>query len=148
MVTRSKHGIVKPNPKYRDQSHHTSTSISLIPKNPIHALRDHNWKIAMREEYDALIDNGTWKLVPRPPNMNIIRSLWIFRHKTKSDGSFERHKARLVGDGKTQREGIDCDETFSPVVKPTTIRVVLSIALAKSWKIHQLDVKKLSYMVI
>lgn len=82
-----------------------------------------------------------WDLVPRPSDVNIIWSLWIFRHKTKSDGSFERHKARLVGDGKTQREGIDCDETFSPVVKPATIRVVLSIALSKSWQIHQLDVK-------
>ena len=52
--------------------------------------------------------------------------------KTKSDGSFERYKARLIGDGESQREGIDCDETFSPVVKPTSIRIVLSIALSKS----------------
>ena len=52
-----------------------------------------------------------------------------------------RYKARLVGDGKSQRDGIDCDETFSPVVKPASIRVVLSIAIAKSWSIHQLDVK-------
>lgn len=62
----------------------------------------------------------------------MIRSLWIFRIKTKSDGSCERYKARLVGDGKFQREGIDCDETFSPLVKPATIRIVLSIALFKS----------------
>ncbi|KAL2936002.1 Retrovirus-related Pol polyprotein from transposon RE1 [Bienertia sinuspersici] len=139
MTTRSKHGIFKPNPKF--QALHASTYLSPIPKNPVHALRDPNWKVAMQEEYDALIENGTWELVPRPSNANIIRSLWIFRHKMKSDGSFERYKARLVGDGKTQREGIDCDETFSPVVKPATIRTVLSIALSKSWSIHQLDVK-------
>lgn len=54
-------------------------------------------------------------------NANIIRSLWIFRHKRNSDGSFERHKARLVGDGKTHRVGIDCDKTFSPVAKLATI---------------------------
>ena len=71
----------------------------------------------------------------------MIRSLWIFRVKTKSDVSFERYKSCLVGDGKSQREGIDCDETFSLVVKPATIHIVLSIALSKSWSIHQLDVK-------
>jgi hypothetical protein len=97
--------------------------------------------MAMDDEYNALIENKTWDLVPRPPNVNVIRSMWIFRHKEKSDGSFERHKARLVGDGAGQQVGIDCGETFSPVVKPATIRTVLSIALSKSWHIHQLDVK-------
>jgi len=51
--------------------------------------------MAMKDEYDALINNKTWDLVPRPSNANVIRSLWIFRHKKKSDGSFERYKARL-----------------------------------------------------
>ena len=82
----------------------------------------------MQDEFDALIENHTWILVPRPPNANIIRSSWVFRVKTKSDGSFECYKARLVGDGKSQKEGIDCDETFSPVMKPASIRIVLSIA--------------------
>ena len=95
----------------------------------------------MKEEFDALIENHTWDLVPRPPNANIIRSLWVFRVKIKSDGSFERYKARLVGDGISQREGIDCDDTFSLVVKPASVRIVLSIALSCSWSIHQLDVK-------
>ena len=95
----------------------------------------------MQEEFDALIENNTWDLVPRPPNANIIQSLWVFRVKTKYDGSFEHYKARLVGDGKSQRDGIDCDDTFSPVVKPASIRIVLSIALSRSCSIHQLDVK-------
>uniref|UniRef100_A0A803N3U2 Reverse transcriptase Ty1/copia-type domain-containing protein n=1 Tax=Chenopodium quinoa TaxID=63459 RepID=A0A803N3U2_CHEQI len=146
MTTHSKHGIVNPNPKYHDQDLHTCTSISPIPKNPVHVVYDHNWKNALQEEFDALIDNGTWDLVPRPPNVNIICSLRIFWHKTKSDGSFERHKARLVGDGKTQREGIDCDKSFSLVVKPATIRVVLSIALSKSWPIINWMLKMHSYM--
>ena len=63
------------------------------------------------------------------------------RVKTKSDGTFERYKAHLVGYGKSQREGTDYDETFSLVVKSTFIRIVLSISLFKSWPIHQLDVK-------
>ncbi|PNY09701.1 copia protein [Trifolium pratense] len=138
-VTRSQHGIFKPNPKYCGL--HTHPSKSPLPRNPVSALRDPNWKMAMHDEYDALIKNETWDLVPRPPNVNVIRSMWIFRHKEKSDGSFERHKARLVGDGAGQQVGIDCGETFSPVVKPATIRTVLSIALSNSWHIHQLDVK-------
>ena len=56
----------------------------------------------MDDEFDALIKNKTWELVPRPPDVNVIRSLWIFAHKEKSDVSFERHKACLVGDDKTQ----------------------------------------------
>ena len=105
------------------------------------AVKDLNWKMAMDDEYNALIQNKTWDLVPRPPDANVIRSMWIFCHKEKSDGSFERHKARLVGNGAGQQVGIDCGETFSPVVKPATIRTILSIALSKAWSIHQLDVK-------
>ncbi|GAA0175545.1 hypothetical protein LIER_41935 [Lithospermum erythrorhizon] len=81
----------------------------------------------MDDEYDALIKNKTWDLVPRPPNVNVIRYMWIFRHKEHSDGSFERHKVSLIGDGKTQHVGIDCGETFSLVVKPATIRIVLRL---------------------
>ncbi|XP_074298468.1 uncharacterized protein LOC141629349 [Silene latifolia] len=67
--------------------------------------------------------------------------MWLFRQKFHADGSLERYKARLVVNGKTQQVGIDCDETFIRRVKPTTIRTVLSIAVLKSWPIHQLDVK-------
>ncbi|XP_071727260.1 uncharacterized mitochondrial protein AtMg00810-like [Rutidosis leptorrhynchoides] len=95
----------------------------------------------MTEEFRALIKNGTWELVPRTPDMNIIRSMWIFKHKFRANGLFERYKARLVGDGRSKQVGIDCTETFSPVVKPATIRTVLSLALQNSWSIHQLDVK-------
>ena len=102
---------------------------------------------SMEEEFDALIENNTWDLVPWPPNVNVIRFLWIFRVKTKSDGSFESYKTRLVGDSKSQREGIDCDEIFSPVVKPAIVRIFLSIALSKSCSIHQLDVKNAFFIV-
>ncbi|XP_022031689.1 uncharacterized mitochondrial protein AtMg00810-like [Helianthus annuus] len=94
----------------------------------------------MTDEYHALIKNETWELTPRLPNMNVIRSMWLFKHKFKSDGSLERYKARLVCDGRLQQVGIDCGDTFSPVVKPATIRTVLSIVLSQNWKIYQLDV--------
>ncbi|GJV70392.1 ribonuclease H-like domain-containing protein [Tanacetum coccineum] len=137
MVTRSKVGIVKANPKY---NLHVITS-SPIPKSHFHALRDPNWKQAMCDEYKALIDNNTWVLVPRPPNVNIVRSMWLYKHKYNADGSLNRYKARLVANGRSQQQGIDCDETFSPVVKPATIRTVLSLAVSRQWPIHQLDVK-------
>lgn len=77
--TRSQSGIVKPNPKY---CFHSSMSKSPIPSNPISALRDPNWKLAMDDEFNALINNETWVLVPRPLNVNIIRSMWLFSHKS------------------------------------------------------------------
>ncbi|XP_073365843.1 uncharacterized protein [Aegilops tauschii subsp. strangulata] len=73
--------------------------------------------------------------------VNIVTGKWIFRHKFNTDGSLARYKARWVVRGFTQQEGVDYDETFSPVVKPATIRVVLSLATSHSWPIHQLDVK-------
>ncbi|GJW10107.1 ribonuclease H-like domain-containing protein [Tanacetum coccineum] len=109
MVTRSKVGIVKANPQYA--TIHATTS-SLIPKSPFHALRDPNWKQAMCDEYKALIDNETWVLVPRPPNVNIVRSMWLYKHKYNADGSLSRYKARLVANGRSQQQGIDCDETL------------------------------------
>ncbi|GKD75403.1 ribonuclease H-like domain-containing protein [Tanacetum coccineum] len=114
MVTRSKVGTVKANPKYN---------------------------FAMCDEYKALIDNETWVLVPRPPNVNIVRSMWLHKHKYNADGSLSRYKARLITNGHSQQQGIDCDETFSLVVKPATIRTVLSLAVSRQWPIHKLDVK-------
>jgi len=95
----------------------------------------------MAEEYKALIDNGTWRLIPRPPGANIVTGKWLFKHKLHSDGSLARHKARWVVRGFSQEAGVDYDETFSPVVKPATIRTVLSISASRDWPIRQLDVK-------
>jgi hypothetical protein len=95
----------------------------------------------MQEEFSALLANHTWDLVLRPPRSNVVTGKWVFKHKFKADGSLERYKARWVLRGFTQRPGIDYDETFSPVVKPATVRTVLSLAVSRSWPVHQLDVK-------
>ena len=92
-------------------------------------------------EYDAIIKSGTYDLVPRPKNANIIRCLWLYKHKYDAHGNFKCHKSRLVANGKSQEEGVDFTETFSPVVKPATIRCVLHVALANAWPVHQLDVQ-------
>jgi hypothetical protein len=86
----------------------------------------------MLDKYDALISNSIWTLVPKPAGANIVTGKWIFKHKFHFDGSLARYKAHWVLRGYSQCPGIDFDETFSPVVKPTTIRIVLSIAVSQS----------------
>jgi hypothetical protein len=138
-VTRTQSGAIAP-VRYAGLTAVTSAA-SPIPGNYRSGLADPNWRAAMADEYKALIDNGTWRLVPRPPGANVVSGKWIFKHKFHSDGSLARHKARWVVRGFSQQHGIDYDETFSPVVKPATIRAVLSIAASRAWLIHQLDVK-------
>nr|ADB85383.1 putative retrotransposon protein [Phyllostachys edulis] len=115
--------------------------ISPLPKSYRGALADPNWRAAMDEEFSALKANNTWDLIPCPSSANIVTSKWVFRHKLHPNGSLDRYKARWVLRGFTQRPGIDFGETFSPVVKPATIRTVLTIAHSQEWSIHQLDVK-------
>nr|GEW03843.1 ribonuclease H-like domain-containing protein [Tanacetum cinerariifolium] len=117
------------------------TTTSPLPHSHVYALRDPHWKEAMLDEYNALISNGTRVLVPHPANINVVRTMWLFKHKFKADGSLSRYKARLVANGRSQQQGIDCDETFSLVVKRATIRIVLSLVVSRDWPIHQLDVK-------
>ncbi|GJY02173.1 ribonuclease H-like domain-containing protein [Tanacetum coccineum] len=93
----------------------------------------------MCDEYNAHINNNTWVLVPRPPNVNTVRSMWLYKYKYNADGSLSRYKARLVANGRSQQQGIDCDETFSPVVKPATIRTVLGLTVSQQWPIHKLE---------
>ncbi|CAL9007255.1 unnamed protein product, partial [Prunus brigantina] len=97
--------------------------------------------LLMQEEYTALIKNQTWSLIPSTPTMNIVGCKWVFKVKRKADGTIERHKARLVAKDFNQMEGLDYDETFSLVVKPATIRTILTIALSKNWPLQQLDVR-------
>nr|GFB13566.1 ribonuclease H-like domain-containing protein [Tanacetum cinerariifolium] len=137
MVTRFRVGTNRPTKRY---ACHVSP-ISQLPKSYTYAFNDPHWYRAMLDEYNALIKNKTWILVPRPHNVNIFRCLWIFRHKYNTDGSLNRYKARLVANGSSQLAGIDVDETFSPVVNLTTIRTVLSLAISRHWPVHQLDVK-------
>ena len=94
----------------------------------------------MRFEYDALVTNWTWTLVPRPPGANIITDKWVFRHRFLPDGPLDRYKARWVVRGFAQCAGVDFSETFSLVVKPATIRVVLQLAASRHWPVHQLDI--------
>jgi histone deacetylase 1/2 len=139
MVTRSRAGIFKPNPRYAMAATATP-AISLVPKSVREALKDPNWRRAMEDEFQALQANQTWRLVDPPAGTHTITGKWVFKHKFNPDGTLARYKARWVVRGFNQRHGIDFQETFTPVVKPATIRTVLAVAASKRWPTRQLDV--------
>lgn len=81
----------------------------------------------MQEEIAAFVQNNTWDLVPQEEHMNVVGSKWVFKTKLKIDGSLDRLKARLVAKGYSQVEGLDFGKTFSPIIKPKSIRLILTI---------------------
>ncbi|RVW48002.1 Retrovirus-related Pol polyprotein from transposon TNT 1-94 [Vitis vinifera] len=104
------------------------------------AVLDSRWREAMNTEIQALQANKTWSLVPLPSHKKLIGCKWVYKIKYNPDGTIERYKARLVAKGFSQVEGIDYRETFAPVAKLTTVRVLLSLASIQGWHLHQLDV--------
>jgi histone deacetylase 1/2 len=136
MITRAKAGIFQPNPRYAL----AASSPTPIPTSVRTALKQPNWVAAMTEEFAALQRNQTWTLVDRPPGARVIAGKWVFTHKYGADGELSRYKARWVVRGDLQRAGVDFGDTFTPVVKPATIRTVLTLIASKHWPAHQLDV--------
>ena len=111
------------------------------PKNVAEAAKDESWIKAMNEELDQIKKNQTWKLVPRPSQKNVIGTKWLFKNKLDENRKIIRNKARLICKGYAQIEGIDFDETFAPVPRLESIRMFLALAVYKSFKIYQIDVK-------
>ncbi|GJW11243.1 ribonuclease H-like domain-containing protein [Tanacetum coccineum] len=110
------------------------------PKTYFEDFKYPHWTDAMNQEIDALLRNGTWEIVELPEGRKAIRSKWIYKIKFRSSGEIDRYKARLVARGFGQKEGIDYEETFSPVVKMVTVRCLLNIVVCMSWPVFQLDV--------
>ncbi|KAM0990119.1 hypothetical protein ACFX2C_008681 [Malus domestica] len=137
MQTRSKSGILKKNAllaQVQSSSITEPQSFKVVVQSP-------EWIQAMDDEMAALVKQKTWRLVHLPPNKNLVGCKWIYKIKSNPDGSVARYKARFVAKGFSQEAGLDYHETFSPVVKPTTVRLLLSLAATKRWKLKQLDVK-------
>ncbi|XP_068475183.1 uncharacterized mitochondrial protein AtMg00820-like [Phaseolus vulgaris] len=105
-------------------SHVTTTSP--IPTSIKEALSSPPWLQAMTDEYTTLINNHTWSLTYFLAGAKVVGCKWLFKNKYNADGSFQRHKARLVAKGFSQTVGTDYTDTYNPVVKPATIRLVLS----------------------
>lgn len=110
------------------------------PQSYREAILDPRWNAAMAEEIRALESNKTWTIEKLPSGKRPIGCRWVFKVKRQADGSVERYKARLVAKGFTQVEGVDFHETFAPVAKLVTVRCLLSVAVAKGWELHQMDV--------
>jgi hypothetical protein len=138
ICTRGKRGFHIPK---QHLNLHTTAIISHFPSSYKRALLDPLWLSDMCDEFDALQQNNTWSLVPKPPGVNVVSSKWVFCHKFHADGTLARYKARWVRRGFSQQQGVDFEETFSHVSKARTIRVVLSLVVSSAWPIHQLDVK-------
>ena len=93
-------------------------------------------KAAMHDELEALSANHNWDLVPQQPSMNIVGSKWIYKVKLRSDGSLKCLKARLVANGFNEVDGIEFFETFSPIIKPESIRLILIVVVVQGWDIR------------
>ncbi|KAH9725329.1 retrovirus-related pol polyprotein from transposon RE1 [Citrus sinensis] len=134
MVTRSKHGIYKPKIYLAQRSSYE------LPTNIASAIKNVKWRNAMLDEYKALLENNTWELVKVQEGTKVIGKKWVYKVKHNPYGTVARHKARLVAKGYNQTAGVDYTETFSPVAKSSTIKVLLSLAVIYGWDIKQVDV--------
>ena len=117
-------------------------SLTREPKNVEEAVSSPEctrWLEAMQAEYDALIENKTWTLTDLPTNAKVIDSKWVFKTKLDQDGNIDRFKARLVVKGCCQRKGIDYQETYSPVVRYNSIRLILGLAVKYDFDIDHMD---------
>ena len=143
MQTRAKSGISKKKafPSVLT-SIPTSDYLQTKPPNFTIASRFSEWCEAMDSEFAALQRQNTWSLVPSSSSTNVIGCRWVYKLKRHPDGSVAWYKARLVAKGFHQQAGLDYDETFSPVVKPPTVRIILSLAAHHRWSLRQLDVSK------
>jgi len=117
-----------------------SISSHVEPNTYSEAVKYDCWRKAIQCEISALESNQTWETVLLPKNKTAIGCKWVFKIKYNADGTIERYKARLMAKGYTQTEGIDYLETFSPVAKMTTIRLLFSLASIYNWELKQLDI--------
>ncbi|GJX94565.1 retrovirus-related pol polyprotein from transposon TNT 1-94, partial [Tanacetum coccineum] len=114
---------------------------TIEPKNVNEALKDDSWIVAMQEELNQFIANDVWELVRQPRNMTIIGTKWVFRNKLDENDIVSRNKARLVAQGYNQQEGIDYAETYAPISRLESIRILLAYACTLDFKLFQMDVK-------
>ena len=99
------------------------------------------WKEAINDEVESIFQNHTWVLVDLPPGSKLLGYKWIFEKKMKADGSIDKYKARLVIKGYKKKQGLDYFDTYSPVTRISSIRMLIAISSIHNLQIHQMDVK-------
>lgn len=132
MVTRGRSDIMKPNPRY---IMHTVKDLPTVPRTLKASLSHPGWNEATKEEIDTCEETETFSLVPLPQDVKPLGSGWVHQVKLNSDGTFKCYRSRLVAKGNEQEEGVDFLETYSPVVRTTTVRMVLHLAVTEKWPI-------------
>jgi hypothetical protein len=98
------------------------------------------WKLAIKEQLCSLEANYTWEVVDKPKGINLISTKWVFKVKMLPNGQIDKYKARLCARGFTQEYGVDYFETFTPVIRMESLRILLALTTAQDWEIHQMDV--------
>jgi hypothetical protein len=132
--------VKRPNPF----SSYTTLMCDLLEEEPTffeEAIQRKEWADAMTEEYQSIIKNEVWEIVPRLKSKDVVSSKWLFKIKHAANGSIEKYKARFFTCGFSQKEGIDYEETFAPVARYTSIITIIALAAKMKWKLHQMDVK-------
>lgn len=109
------------------------------PQSYDQAQSSPEWERAVDKELGALETNTTWTIGDLPPGKKAIGCKWVFKLKLNPNGTVERYKARLVAKGFHQKYGLDYTESFSPVAKLVTVRLIIAIAVSHGWSIHQID---------
>ncbi|GKV09408.1 hypothetical protein SLEP1_g20916 [Rubroshorea leprosula] len=143
MFTRSMSGAILRKEKPWEQVYDLDTYALLVAEPTCYdeAYGKQEWENSMKEEIDSIEKNNTWELVDKPEGKTPIGVKWVYRVKYKANGSVQKYKARLVAKGYVQKHGIDFLETFSPIARFETVRLVIALAAQMKWKIFQFDVK-------
>jgi transposase InsO family protein len=129
-------GTMRQSKKPKPYSGYVDLMCDLVNKEPScfeEAAQNKEWMDAMTEEYQSIMKNDVWEVVPKPENKDVVSSKWIFKIKHATDGSIEKYKARFVVRGFSQKKGIDYEETFAPVERYTSIITMMALAANMKW---------------
>jgi hypothetical protein len=125
-------------------SSYTTLMCDLLEEEPTcseEAIQRKEWENAMTEEYQSIMKNEVWEIVPRSKNKDGVSYKWLFKIKHVANESIEKYNEIFVARGFSQKEGIDYEDTFTLVARYTLIRTTIALAAKMKWKLHQMDVK-------